>query len=169
MATAPPCEVATRSIWEWPSERKKSSNREAAGSETEIRRARLRAVGASDAEQIDRIDVPVLGKKIKIVPPTEAVAHQSMDEDYGRPGARCRIGGRQVEITHTILPARKPGFSFLQKSPGWWQHRFLAHGWLLRLMQPYCTQENPSNCFCLCRLPRGVQMDSPIFASPRIP
>ena len=82
MATAPPCEVPTKSIWEWPSERKNSSNLEAEAARRKSAVPGLRAVGVPDAEQIDCIDIPALGKKIKIMPPTEAVSHESMDEDY---------------------------------------------------------------------------------------
>ncbi len=77
-------------------------------SETEIRRARLRTVRVPDAKQVDGIDIAVLRKKIKVVPPTEAVAHQPVDEYHGRQRGRCRSGGRQVEIAHAIRPTGKP-------------------------------------------------------------
>jgi hypothetical protein len=60
----------------------------------------------SDTQQIDRIYFPVSGKELEIVPPAEAVAHEPVDEDYGR--QRTRIGSGEVEIAHPMAAAWEP-------------------------------------------------------------
>jgi hypothetical protein len=86
------------------------------GSQAEIRCPGLRTVRMADAEQIDGVNIPLLGKEIEVVPPTEAVSQQAVDEDQRWKGLRGWIGSGQVEIAHAVRSAGKPQLPFLQKT-----------------------------------------------------
>jgi hypothetical protein len=91
------------------------------GGKTEIHLARLWPVGVPDAKQIYRIDIPVLGEEIEIVPPAKAVSHEAVDKHHRRqlaPGS-----GRQVEIAHAILPTAIPELPILPKAVRFLQYR----------------------------------------------